>query len=228
MKITEAIRARVLSAIPATGLPLREIGEASGVHIGNVRTVTKLLAAAGEIFTVWAGTGNAGKAEIWAFLDAARRDEFAERWGADKRAQERARNIARAEQRKLDRAANPNRSLRSVAAERREAERARKRQEQADLLASEKTARQSKQAKLREETAHAGRLVFKGGTLSPKPKRNAWDELPAPDLTAVPISVVECKLRNRFAVDEVPPMFSSLKPGQYIAPPPAWVQAVTA
>lgn len=35
-------------------------------------------------------------------------------------------------------------------------------------------------------------------------------------------------LRDRFAVDEVPPLFSSLRPGQYIAPAPAWLESIAA
>lgn len=227
MKITTAITERVKAAIPSGGLPLREISECSGVHISNVRTVAKMLADAGAIFTTRAGTAHEGKAEIWTFADQGQRDEFAKRWGAEKRAQERARDIARSEQRKIDRAANPTRSLRSLAAERREAERARKRRELADRAAEEKVARQSKQAKLRAETAHAGRLVFKGGTLSPKPKSSAWDDLPSPNLDHIPIQEIECRLVSPFepAPEEVQPLFSSLRPGQYIAPAPAWVEA---
>lgn len=33
-------------------------------------------------------------------------------------------------------------------------------------------------------------------------------------------------LRHRHTADEVPPLFSSLRPGQYIAPAPAWLQGV--
>lgn len=228
VKITEGIRARVLAAIPAAGSPLREISGASGVHISNVRTVVTLLADADQVFTVRAGTGYEGKAEIWAFVDAAQRDAFAAQWGADKRAQERARDLARAEQRKIDRAANPNRSLRSLAAERREAERARKRQELAEQAEIDKLARKSKQAKLRAETAHAGRLEFKGGTLSPKPKASSWAEMPAYVPDGVEVVEIPCTLRDRFEVEEAPSLFSSLRPGQYIAPARAWVEAATA
>lgn len=69
-------------------------------------------------------------------------------------------------------------------------------------------------------------------TAGRKPKAKANDGKAAAfrALDAQPTDIkptkIASKLRDRFAVDVVPPCFGSLRPGQYIAPAPAWLQGV--
>lgn len=66
----------------------------------------------------------------------------------------------------------------------------------------------------------------------PKAKANDGKAAAFRGMVAQPTDIkptkIASKLRDRFAVDDVPPFFSSLRPGQYIAPAPVWLQGVAA
>lgn len=74
----------------------------------------------------------------------------------------------------------------------------------------EKAEAKKLKTRLKAETKAAGRLVFKGGTDSPKPKKPAFADLPVVNPNGVKPVVIESKLRDRFAVDgKVPSVISS-------------------
>lgn len=71
--------------------------------------------------------------------------------------------------------------------------------------------------------------------VAPKPALPKWMQarsvaLPveATNPNGVQPTVCSNTLRDRFTPDEVPPLFSSLRPGQYIAPAPAWLAGISA
>jgi len=228
MTITQHTRRRVFDAIPPKGAPLRELSAASGIHISNVRTIFKLLVEEGKAFSLRAGTGENSKHEVWLFTTEAAREEFEESWLGEVSRRQKARLDEKAARRKAEREAQ-GRSLVAVAAARREArKRAERERAEAQRLIDD-AKRSAKQAKLRKETAAAGATNFKAGTLSPKPKKSAWADMPAHIPDGLDPIELPNTLGNRFAPapDEVPLCFRSLRPGQYLdeAPKP-WVQAV--
>lgn len=229
MTITQHTRRRVLDAIGDKGSTLREIAASSGVHISNVRMIAKLLTADGVIFTMRAGTGADSKHEVWCFTSEAARELFEEAWLDEVARRHKARMDAKAARLKAEREAS-GRSTVAIAAERREARKRAERDRQEAQRLADADALKKAQAKLKKQTASAGATVFKAGTLSPKPKKSAWADLPACNLEDIVPQEVECKLTTPFEVkpEDVPPLFSSLRPGQYIAPAPAWVEAVAA
>lgn len=79
-----------------------------------------------------------------------------------------------------------------------------------------------------EEFANANVVT---ATVTIKSVKSAWEGLPAFIPDGLEAEEIPCDLHHRHTVfdeDEVPPLFSSLKPGQYIAPAPAWLQGVAA
>ncbi len=230
MTITQHTRRRVLDAIPTEGAPLRVLSQRSGVHISNVRSVAKLLEQDGTIFTARAPTGEQKKSELWAFLGKITRDRFAEAVAIEA---EHARLLhcrKQAADRKAKRATEEHKSLVAFAAERRELARFQRRQAEIADKAQAAIERGATQKKLRKITEAAGALVFKRGTSSPAPKKaSAWDAA-APYVIPEGLETIElpCSLGARHDVAEAPPLFSAMRPGQYIAPAPAWVEAATA
>jgi len=227
MTITQFTRRRVLDAIPAKGAPLRELAQTSGVHISNVRMVAKLLAEEGQVFTMRAGTGEKSKAELWLFTTQTALDTFREAWLDEVASRQKARMDAKTEKRRAGREL-AGRSMIAIAAERREArKRAEREQEEVRKEIAAATLKRA-QTKLKKETAAAGAEVFKAGTVNAKPKKSAWEGLTAVIPDGLEAIELPCYLGNQFdtAPEEVPPLFSALRPGQYIAPASKWVEAV--
>lgn len=93
----------------------------------------------------------------------------------------------------------------------------------------EKAEAASLKARLKAETKAAGKIVPLKGTASPKPA-----PVRGPAHLSGPADVSRAKVTElptppgRYAVADAPPLFSSLRPGQYIAKAPGWVEAVAA
>lgn len=234
MTITQHTRRRVLEVLPAEGAPLRVLSEKSGVHLSNVRTIASLLIGDGQVVGLRAGTGKNSKHELWLFPTVQTMETWYAEWKAEVQRREKARQAGRlavrCELRRKARETDGRAERIAAAAEAREAKKRAKRAEAAEKAAAEKLERQATQKRLRKETAAAGAKVFKPGTTSPKPPKTAWADLPSSIPEGLEIEMGECKLtaRHEPKPDEVPPLFSSLRPGQYIAPAPAWLEAIAA
>lgn len=232
MTITRHTRRRVYEAIPPEGAPLRTLQEVSKVHISNVRMVCRMLMEEGQIVTTRAGTGQDSKHELWVFLNQAACDKFLDSWADELASRQKARQDARIEKRRQARNDNTNLSNIAAAAARRQERKRRQREDEKRAKELEDEKRKKTQAKLRKQTAAAGAQVFKAGTLSPKPKKPSdWDKA-APFVMPDGLEIIEIsntiKHRHHVEPDEVPPLFSSLRPGQYIDNAPrTWVQAAT-
>lgn len=227
MTITQNTRRRVYDAIPAKGATLRQLSATSGVHLSNVRMSIRLLADEGKVLTMRAGTGEGSKHEVWVFLDEQSREAFEDSWLDEVARRQKARIQAKEAARKAARATDEHRSRVALAAEAREA----KRRAARELERAER-------ARIAEQRAEEKKSPDKKAAAAPtpapkpapKPKASAWADMPMHVPDDFEVTEVECKLaaKHEAKPDEVPPMFSSLRPGQYIAPAPAWLQGVTA
>lgn len=233
MKITDNLLARFVAAIPAAGATLRQIAELASMHVSNARSVYRLLEGKGTIITMRAGTGEGSKHEVWCFTTPEAHEAFEDKWLDEKARRTKAQQDAKRERlrarREAEQPQEPSKA-RSEAAERREARKRAERAEQEAKRQAEAEALKKAQQKLKRQTAAAGATVFKAGTVTPKPKKTAWADMPAKNLDEIVPQRIECKVTTPYAVkpEEVPPLFSSLRPGQYIAPAPAWVEAIAA
>lgn len=201
MIITPQVLKRVQAAVPAEGLPLRTVSANSGVHISNVRSAVKVLAEKGVVFLTRAGTGEGRKHELWAFSDEKLLDRFDDQQSREAEARRVQAANERLGQRRAERAGDSHRSAVSLAAQNREIERSRKREQAAVAKAKEDQERKSVQAKLRRQTKAAGAEVFKAGTVSQRPRKVLHADLPVLNPNGVQPVKIPSQLRDRFAPD---------------------------
>lgn len=236
MKIAQATIERVADLIPTNGIALRDLAAAAGLHITTIRMTHKWLQDAGRAFPVRVGQVDGNGYEVILFACQQTRDAFKAKKDAEaverKRAKWRERDRIKTAKRKAKEQTPEGKAAKEAAEARRLAKREAEKAAREAKKAKEAEARKAQQAKLRKQSSLDGKKVFKTGTLSPKtPKPSAWDKL-APAIIPEGLEKIELphQMRHRHHVepDEVPPLFSSLRPGQYIDNAPrTWVQAAT-